>query len=89
MSSDARGSQTIRTFGTGLLIQGLLSGANFLVGLILIRRTNDLQYSYYVLATNALLLLTALQTSFIQPYIVSSITKLERPARAPRSRPGR
>jgi O-antigen/teichoic acid export membrane protein len=82
VSSDARGGQTIRTFGTGLLIQGLLSGANFLVGLILIRRTNDLQYGYYVLATNALLLLTALQTSFIQPYIVSSITKLERPARA-------
>jgi O-antigen/teichoic acid export membrane protein len=81
MSSALRGARAIRTFGTGLLIQTLLSGANFAVGLILIRRTSDLQYSYYVLATNALLLLTALQTSFIQPYIVSNITTLVRPAR--------
>jgi len=62
-------------------MQALLSGANFAVGLILIRRTNDLQYSYYVLATNALLLLTALQTSFIQPYIVSNLATLDVAAR--------
>jgi len=61
----------------GLTMQALLSGANFAVGLILIRRTSDLQYSYYVLATNALLLLTALQTSFIQPYVVSNLTTLD------------
>jgi O-antigen/teichoic acid export membrane protein len=58
----------------GLAMQAVLSGANFAVGLILIRRTSDLQYSYYVLATNALLLLVALQTSFIQPYVVSNLT---------------
>jgi O-antigen/teichoic acid export membrane protein len=57
-------------------MQALLSGANFAAGLILIRRTSDLQYSYYVLVTNALLLLTALQTSFIQPYVVSNLTTL-------------
>jgi O-antigen/teichoic acid export membrane protein len=62
-------------------MQALLSAANFTVGLILIRRTSDLQYSFYVLATNALLLLTALQTSFIQPYIVSSLTSMDTPAR--------
>jgi hypothetical protein len=71
-----RGARVMRTFGIGLTIQALLSGANFAVGLILIRRTNDLQYSYYVLATNALLLLTSLQASFIQPYIVMSITRM-------------
>lgn len=76
-----RGGRTLRTFGMGLVIQALLSGSNFAVGLILIRRTSDLQYSYYVLATNALLLLTSLQTSFIQPYIVSNITSLEDAAR--------
>jgi len=76
-----RGAGIVRTFSTGLTIQALLSGANFAVGLILIRRTNDLQYSYYILATNALLLLTALQTSFIQPYIVTSITRLDAPGR--------
>jgi O-antigen/teichoic acid export membrane protein len=74
-------SRAIRAFGTGLLMQALLSGANFTVGLILIRRTSDLQYSFYVLATNTLLLLTALQTSFIQPYIVSSLTAMEARAR--------
>ena len=62
-------------------MQALLSGASFAVGLILIRRTSDLQYSFYVLSTNALLLLTALQTSFIQPYIVRSLTTMDTPAR--------
>lgn len=77
MISRFRGTRTFRTFGIGLLMQALLSGASFAVGLILIRRTSDLQYSYYVLATNALLLLTALQTSFIQPYVVSNLTTLD------------
>jgi O-antigen/teichoic acid export membrane protein len=81
MNSPIRGARAIRTFGTGLIMQALLSGANFAVGLILIRRTSDLQYSYYILATNALLLLTALQTSFIQPYIVSNLTTLDVAAR--------
>jgi O-antigen/teichoic acid export membrane protein len=77
MKFSFRGAGAVRTLGTGLLMQALLSGANFAVGLILIRRTSDLQYSYYILATNALLLLTALQTSFIQPYIVSNLTTLD------------
>jgi O-antigen/teichoic acid export membrane protein len=72
-----RGAAVMRTFSLGLTMQALLSGANFLVGLILIRRTSDLQYSYYILATNALLLLTASQTSFSQPYIVTSLTHLD------------
>ena len=77
MNSVFKGGRALRTFGMGLMIQTLLSGSNFAVGLILIRRTSDLQYSYYVLATNALLLLTALQTAFIQPYVVSNITVLD------------
>jgi O-antigen/teichoic acid export membrane protein len=81
MKSVLRGALALRTLGTGLIIQALLSGANFAVGLILIRRTSDLQYSYYILATNALLLLTALQTSFIQPYIVRSIATMDGPDR--------
>jgi O-antigen/teichoic acid export membrane protein len=82
VSFSFRGAKVIRAFGLGLTMQALLSASNFAVGLILIRRTNDLQYSYYILATNALLLLTSLQTSFIQPYIVSSITKREQGGRA-------
>ncbi|MFL6604069.1 MAG: lipopolysaccharide biosynthesis protein [Steroidobacteraceae bacterium] len=81
MNSRIAGTRTIRTFGMGLTMQALLSGANFAVGLILIRRTSDLQYSYYVLATNALLLLTAMQTAFIQPYVVSNLTTLDSAAR--------
>lgn len=77
MSVPFRGATLMRTFGTGLVIQAILSGANFIVGLILIRRTSDLQYSYYVLAANGLLLFSALQTSFIQPYIVTNITRME------------
>src|SRR3981189_1398656 len=77
MKAPFRGLNLLRTFGMGLAIQALLSSANFAVGLILIRRTSDLQYSFYVLATNALLLLTALQTSFIQPYVVSNLTTLD------------
>ncbi len=81
MISLLRGARAIRTLGTGLIIQALLSGTNFAVGLILIRRTSDLQYSYYILATNALLLVTALQTSFIQPYIVRNLAIMDGPAR--------
>jgi len=72
-----RGAAVVRTFGMGLTMQALLSGANFVVGLILIRRTSDLQYSYYILAMGALLLLTSLQTAFIQPYIVTNITRMK------------
>jgi O-antigen/teichoic acid export membrane protein len=81
MNSRTVGTRTLRTFGMGLTMQALLSGANFAVGLILIRRTSDLQYSYYILATNALLLLTAMQTAFIQPYVVSSLTTMDSAAR--------
>jgi O-antigen/teichoic acid export membrane protein len=67
-------ARIVGAFGMGLMMQALLSGANFAVGLILIRRTADLQYSYYVLAANAILLLTSLQNSFVQPYIVANVT---------------
>ena len=77
MKTRFRGLNLVRTLGMGLTIQTLLSSANFAVGLILIRRTSDLQYSYYILATNALLLVTALQSSFIQPYIVRNIALLD------------
>src|ERR1700736_1443592 len=72
-----RSTRIVGEFGMGLVMQALLSGANFAVGLILIRRTNDLQYSYYVLAANAILLLTALQNAFVQPFIVTNITSLD------------
>lgn len=81
MSLPIPGARLVRTFGIGLSIQAMLSIANFLAGLILLRRASDLQYSYYVLASGALLLLTSLQTAFIQPHIVTSLTRLDAPAR--------
>lgn len=81
MSLSSPGARIVRTFGIGLTIQAILSVANFLAGLILLRRSSDLQYSYYILASSALLLLTSLQTSFIQPHIVTSLTRMDTPAR--------
>lgn len=72
-----RGAKLLRTFGTGMTMQALLSGASFIVGLILIRRTSDLQYGYYILASNTLLLLTSSQTAFAQPYIVTTLTHVD------------
>ena len=72
-------SRLVRMFSLGFIIQALSSGANFAVGLILIRRTNDLQYSYYVLVSNGLLLLAALQNAFIQPFTVTRLTRLAAP----------
>ena len=70
-------ARLVHVFGMGVTMQALLSGANLIVGLILIRRTSDLQYSYYILATGALLLATSLQASFVQPYLVTQITRAE------------
>jgi O-antigen/teichoic acid export membrane protein len=61
----------VRVFGSAVATQALLSAASFAVGLILIRRTSDVQYGYYVLVTNAVLLLVSLQGAFIQPQLVT------------------
>jgi O-antigen/teichoic acid export membrane protein len=67
----------MRVFGSAVLMQALLSGTSFIVGLILIRRSSDLQYGYYILTINALLLLTTLQGAFIQPQMVVRMTRLD------------
>jgi len=51
--------------------QAVLSAANFIVGLILIRYASDGEYGYYILVFNAIMLLTMLQNSFIgTPYVI-------------------
>jgi O-antigen/teichoic acid export membrane protein len=64
-------------FGSAVATQAMLSAANLLVGLILIRRTPEAQYGYYVLVGNAVALLTGLQGSFIQPAMVTRMTGLD------------
>ena len=56
-----------RLLSTAVVSQALLSAASFAVGLILIRSTTDDQYGYYILASNAILLLVSLQTGFFNP----------------------
>ena len=67
----------VRMFSGAVADQALLSAANLLVGIILIRHTSDLQYGYYILVTNAFLLLTSLQNAFLAPAVVTRFTRLE------------
>jgi O-antigen/teichoic acid export membrane protein len=67
----------VRMFGSAVITQAMLSAANLLVGLILIRRTTEAQYGYYVLVGNAISLLSGLQNAFIQPAMVTRMTRLD------------
>jgi O-antigen/teichoic acid export membrane protein len=66
---------------SAMLGQALLSAANFMVGLLLIRRTPHTQYGYYVLIITGVQLLSQLQIAFIQPSLVRSIASADCEAR--------
>jgi len=68
-------------FGTAIMTQAMLSAASLLVGLILIRGTPEVQYGYYILVTNAVLLLSGLQNGFIQPAMVTRLARFDLAAR--------
>lgn len=68
-----------RILGSSILDQALLSAANFIVGLILIRYADDAQYGYYILMFNAVMLLTMLQNSFTGTPLVITLPKLSDP----------
>ena len=67
----------VRMFFNAIALQAMLSAASLLVGIILIRRTSDLQYGYYILISNAVLLLTTLQNAYIQPSLVIKLTSAD------------
>jgi O-antigen/teichoic acid export membrane protein len=69
-------------FSSAVLSQALLSAANFAVGLILIRRSSDLQYGAYVLATGAILLVVSLQGAFCSPPLAARMGQLDAAGRA-------
>ncbi len=71
-----------RLLGSAVLMQALLSGASLIVGLVLLRRTADLQYGYFVLMQNSIVLLTILQNAFIQPQLVTGISRADPAGRA-------
>jgi O-antigen/teichoic acid export membrane protein len=60
----------VRMFSSAVMSQVLLSAGNFLIGLVLIRQVSDLQYGYYMLFTNGLLLAVALENAWIGPFVV-------------------
>lgn len=76
-----RRSRFLRLFSSAVTSQALTSAASLLVGLVLIRHTSDLQYGYYILVFNGLLLLASLQNAFIGPPMVVRLTALDSAAR--------
>lgn len=72
----------LRMFSGAVAVQALLSAASFIVGLLLVRRTSDAQYGYYVLIVTTILLATTLQGSFIGPAMVIRMTRSEEAERA-------
>jgi O-antigen/teichoic acid export membrane protein len=64
-------------FANAVVAQALLSIGNFVVSLILLRFGSDIQFGFYVLALNGLLLLTSIQASFVGPAMVLQLTRLE------------
>jgi O-antigen/teichoic acid export membrane protein len=76
------GLPLLRTFGSALVIQATLSAGNFLVSWLLLRRTNDAQYGLYVLVFNSLLLVCALQGSFMQAQMIVRLVRLDPAGRA-------
>ena len=75
MDASRRGA-FMRMFSSALASQVLLSGASFAVALLLIRRSSDLQYGYFILVTGAVMLAVSLQSSFIAPAMVNRMTRL-------------
>jgi len=61
-----------RLFGSAVIDQGLLSAANFAIGLLLIRYTDDVQYGHFVLVQATVLLVIALHRA----YVVDPLTVL-------------
>lgn len=72
----------MRMLASAVVMQALVSGSNLVVGLIMIRRTSDLQYGFYVLTLNAIMLLAVLQGSFIQPQLVVRLSRANAVERA-------
>ena len=67
----------MRIFGSSVADQAMLSAANLLIGLILIRYATDTQYGYYVLAFNAMMLATTLQGTFINTPLVAMLPTMD------------
>jgi len=75
-------TSALRMFSGAIAIQAMLSASAFIVGLLLVRRTSDAQYGYYVLIITTVGLVTSFQSSFIGPPMIIRMARAERPERA-------
>lgn len=75
-------SSVVRMFSGAIAIQAMLSASSFIVGLLLVRRTSDAQYGYYVLILATISLVASLQGSFIGPPMIIRLTKADHEERA-------
>lgn len=66
-----------RLLSSAVVSQAVISAANFSIGLLLIRRTMDAEYGYYVLASSVVLLLVSLQNAFFNPPLAIRINQLD------------
>lgn len=82
MNGPSRHFAFARLLSGAVLSQALLSAASFAVGLILIRRSSDVEYGAYILAAGAILLMVSLQNAFCNPALASRLGRLDRAARA-------
>lgn len=76
-----RGFAFARLLSTAVSSQTLLSAGNFIIGLILIRNTSNIQYGYYVLVLSAIMLMMALQSAFFRPQLAIRFPKLDQAGR--------
>jgi O-antigen/teichoic acid export membrane protein len=77
-----RHTASLRQFSGAIAIQAMLSASAFIVGLLLVRRTSDAQYGYYVLIITTVGLVTSLQSSFIGPPMIIRMTRSDLNERA-------
>ena len=69
-------ARLLHFFGTGVVDQILLSGANFLVGFAMIRFTSDVDYGQFILVQSAILLLISAQNAWLAPLCAIIPTKV-------------
>jgi O-antigen/teichoic acid export membrane protein len=69
-------------FGTGVLDQILLSGANFIAGFTMIRYASDVAYGQFVLAQSAVLLLVSAQGAWLSGPVSALAPAKSAPVRA-------
>lgn len=72
----------VRMFSGAVAVQAVLSASNFIVGLVLVRRTSDVQYGYYVLIITSVMLTRTLQGAFIGPPMTIRLSRSDISGRA-------